>query len=842
MSSSIISSDSSVESEDDSCVLSTLQSTNKTRSSNDSRSVVSEEDETCSKSSSKDNDSESDIHSLDEVEGDSNAASVGNSVVSYENSIPQYEYEDDDEYSVEMEDSEDELEFDEESDDDKVGKKKDGNQARVKKSMEKSRTDAAASESSSKPNERKTKSVATENQGKKKDLGMNSVNNTDDESTKTLDQAKATETEADDKSTESRQSDNNNSSIPDDERRENSCDFEELSPEETAQQLLNEPVKEMTSYISTLQHIQIKTSKSSIKRLARTAPPKEPPISQILQTVDELFQMIEDIDLVTVSDIVHSVEQHFRLSKVKKATKKVIKARLTELICAKAAGVEVAKPRNDENDENEGPSKPRKRAASQKQKEEKTSVISACSSEPSDSDVIGVVDQLFEKADGDTVFFSDIVRSVATHFGLSNVGKTKRVIRARFIELMNLKESNADSESHQHSLVDDAALVDNSLNELDRNTISPSAMSQERTDFGRDGLDVHEEGDGSNVSFEDVDASVNATLDGNGIEITNEISSVSPINKNVNDESPSKEQCNNTTGELVLGTNNPAAQVKDHETNDQSSSEERFDRETSDVSNCESDEKESLISINAHANTPQNDQYLKSPDSLNASIDSRDKSLVGEHFKCNESFTSCDTALFKNLSPECLKSMSTTNESVDNLMRSLSLSDSLNCTNESRRIKTGKWSLGKEIGSGSFGVVHVGMNTVDGSLMAIKVLRIPSENKTAIVQELQREIDLMRSLNHPNIVRYLGAEVNNKSNILNIFQEWVPGGSISSLLKQLGPFSVAVVKSYTAQILKGLEYLHSHNILHRDIKGGNILISNDGSGKLIIVVFDQASI
>lgn len=102
--------------------------------------------------------------------------------------------------------------------------------------------------------------------------------------------------------------------------------------------------------------------------------------------------------------------------------------------------------------------------------------------------------------------------------------------------------------------------------------------------------------------------------------------------------------------------------------------------------------------------------------------------------------------------------------------------------------------------------------------MAIKVLRIPSDNKAAIVQELQREIDLMRSLNHPNIVRYLGAEVDTQNNILNIFQEWVAGGSVSSLLKQLGPFSLAVVRSYTTQILQGLDYLHSNHIIHRDIK------------------------
>lgn len=58
------------------------------------------------------------------------------------------------------------------------------------------------------------------------------------------------------------------------------------------------------------------------------------------------------------------------------------------------------------------------------------------------------------------------------------------------------------------------------------------------------------------------------------------------------------------------------------------------------------------------------------------------------------------------------------------------------------------------------------------------------------------------------------------------------GGSIAHLLKKFGPFREEVVRNYTRQILLGLQYLHDHNIVHRDIKGGNVLIDDVGTVKL----------
>ena len=101
-----------------------------------------------------------------------------------------------------------------------------------------------------------------------------------------------------------------------------------------------------------------------------------------------------------------------------------------------------------------------------------------------------------------------------------------------------------------------------------------------------------------------------------------------------------------------------------------------------------------------------------------------------------------------------------------------------------------------------------------------------------VVDELANEIQLMRDYAHPNIVGYLGAEVDEVRGVVNIFQEWVPGGSLAHLLKRFGAFNEHVVANYTRQILSGLHFLHGNGIIHRDIKGGNVLVDEAGSVKL----------
>ncbi|XP_052193593.1 mitogen-activated protein kinase kinase kinase NPK1-like [Diospyros lotus] len=146
-----------------------------------------------------------------------------------------------------------------------------------------------------------------------------------------------------------------------------------------------------------------------------------------------------------------------------------------------------------------------------------------------------------------------------------------------------------------------------------------------------------------------------------------------------------------------------------------------------------------------------------------------------------------------------------------------------------------RWRKGELIGCGAFGQVYMGMNLDSGELLAVKQVLIAAngaskEKAQAHVREIEEEVKLLKNLSHPNIVRYLGTVTEEET--LNILLEFVPGGSISSLLGKFGSFPEAVIRTYTKQLLLGLDYLHNNGIIHRDIKGANILVDNKGCIKL----------
>lgn len=143
------------------------------------------------------------------------------------------------------------------------------------------------------------------------------------------------------------------------------------------------------------------------------------------------------------------------------------------------------------------------------------------------------------------------------------------------------------------------------------------------------------------------------------------------------------------------------------------------------------------------------------------------------------------------------------------------------------------WTRGELLGVGAFGKVYAGLNQVTGELMAVKVLElITGQNMHRQLEELQKELNICKNLSHKHIVGFIDYQFDEDSATLFIFLEFVPGGSLSSMLGRFGKFKEELVRKYTRQLLLGLEYLHSQNIMHRDLKGGNVLVTRDGNIKL----------
>lgn len=144
----------------------------------------------------------------------------------------------------------------------------------------------------------------------------------------------------------------------------------------------------------------------------------------------------------------------------------------------------------------------------------------------------------------------------------------------------------------------------------------------------------------------------------------------------------------------------------------------------------------------------------------------------------------------------------------------------------------------KKIGQGAYGSVHRAMEKNTGKFIAVKVIQIDlnSKNLNQKLEILEKEISILRRFEHNNIVKYLGSQrllpSHSPEGEVRIFMKYMAGGSLSTLIKQYGALSEKIIIKFTKQILLGLHYLHSHGVVHRDLKGANILADVDGNVKL----------
>ncbi|EDW09663.1 mitogen-activated protein kinase kinase kinase kinase 5 isoform X5 [Drosophila mojavensis] len=145
----------------------------------------------------------------------------------------------------------------------------------------------------------------------------------------------------------------------------------------------------------------------------------------------------------------------------------------------------------------------------------------------------------------------------------------------------------------------------------------------------------------------------------------------------------------------------------------------------------------------------------------------------------------------------------------------------------SRRNPQDEYDLIQKIGSGTYGDVYKAKRIQSNELAAIKVIKLePSDD----IQIIQQEIFMMRDCRHPNIIAYYGSYL--RRDKLWICMEYCGGGSLQDIYQVTGPLTELQIAYMCRETLKGLEYLHQKGKMHRDIKGANILLTENGDVKL----------
>ncbi|KAF9223995.1 hypothetical protein BS17DRAFT_703821 [Gyrodon lividus] len=139
------------------------------------------------------------------------------------------------------------------------------------------------------------------------------------------------------------------------------------------------------------------------------------------------------------------------------------------------------------------------------------------------------------------------------------------------------------------------------------------------------------------------------------------------------------------------------------------------------------------------------------------------------------------------------------------------------------------FQLGNCIGRGQFGIVYRALNLTTGQMVAVKRIRLEGLKEEEVTQ-LMNEVDLMKSLSHPSIVKYEGMV--RDEDFLNIILEYAESGSLGQTLKAFGRLNERLVASYVVKILEGLHYLHRCQVVHCDLKAANILTTKTGNIKL----------
>ncbi|XP_028801246.1 CBL-interacting serine/threonine-protein kinase 24 isoform X1 [Neltuma alba] len=146
------------------------------------------------------------------------------------------------------------------------------------------------------------------------------------------------------------------------------------------------------------------------------------------------------------------------------------------------------------------------------------------------------------------------------------------------------------------------------------------------------------------------------------------------------------------------------------------------------------------------------------------------------------------------------------------------------------RRKVGKYEVGRTIGEGTFAKVKFARNTETGESVAIKVMSKSTILEHRMVEQIKREISIMKIVRHPNIVRL--HEVLASQTKIYIILEFVMGGELYDKIVQQVKLSENESRRYFQQLIDAVAHCHSKGVYHRDLKPENLLLDAFGNLKV----------
>ena len=146
------------------------------------------------------------------------------------------------------------------------------------------------------------------------------------------------------------------------------------------------------------------------------------------------------------------------------------------------------------------------------------------------------------------------------------------------------------------------------------------------------------------------------------------------------------------------------------------------------------------------------------------------------------------------------------------------------------RILAGRYELLEKIGEGGMAVVFKARDRLLSRFVAIKILRPEYTKDTMFIESFRRESQIAAGLVHPNIVNVY--DVGKEGNIYYIVMELIEGRPLSDIIKEEGPLDPHRAAAIAEQVASALSMAHKHQLIHRDVKPHNIMITADGVAKI----------